>query len=140
MRTLPSRSVRKAWALISFGFLAITLIAVVQFNTTLPFLIGLALLLLIDSLVYGRQFYLLAHNPEEKLDERELKSQYLSYRYSYIALSTIILIIFLSITILNDFTKGIIGNQLPVLSDVLFWTCFYLTLKLPVAIIGWIEK
>jgi hypothetical protein len=137
---MQTQSARKVWGVASFLTLAMAIVLATYTQSVLFILIGLVVLLIVDAVVYGKRFYLLAHNPEEKLDEREHANQSLAYRISYIALSTLVLMAILMLTILNDVTKTLVANNITLIVDAGFWVCFYLTLKIPVAIIGWIEK
>lgn len=135
-----NQQLRRVWAVISFGALALAFIFSIHFNEVLIFLVSLVLLIAADYYVYGKRFYKLAHNPREDLDEREFANQTKAYRYSYMILATGLLLTIVVATIFNDFTRGALADKLPVLENILFIAVFYVTLKLPLVIIGWYEK
>lgn len=140
MNNIHKQNIRRVWGVTSFSLLFISILVSIQLDTVLVSLLTLLALVVIDTLVYGSGFYKLAHNPKEDLDEREFTNQTKAYRYSYMILSTILLLTIVSLTIFNDFTKGFVADRLPLFTDTIFWIVFYITLKLPIAIIGWYEK
>lgn len=88
-------------------------------------------------LYYGTGLWQFGNAPDDQVDERQVQIRNQAYRFAYMGLSTLVLLVFIYFTLANDFHWPIPGSYDQLSS--LFWVTWSFVLTLPSAILAWTE-
>jgi hypothetical protein len=76
--------------------------------------------------------------PDEQLDERQVQTRNQAYRFAYMGVSAVVILLFLYLILANDFWLSMPRSYDQV--SPLFFTVFTFVLVLPSAILAWTES
>lgn len=102
--------------------------------------IGLAIVLFaitMGYLFYKTGLWLFANAPDDQLDERQNVVRNYAYRYAYILMSTLLMLVFAYLMIAVD--SGGWQSNLSMPYTIFFWIISGLILSLPSIILAWME-
>lgn len=139
-RTIPraQRRVAVVLQMISYPliFLLANLLGIWPSVSALLALIGLAGVS--AYLYYNTGLWQFGNAPDDQLDERQLQARNQAYRFAYIGVSTLIVLLMLYLLLADDF-----GLKIPQTFDQVtpfFWTVWAIVMALPSAILAWTES
>ena len=139
-RTIPraQRRVAVVMQLVSYPlvFLVTTLLGIwPSFSTLLGLLVFAGLS---AYLYYNTGLWQFGNAPDDQLDERQVQTRNQAYRFAYIGVSSVVILLFLYLVLAEDFRLNIPHGYDQI--SAVFNTVFTFIMVLPSAILAWTES
>lgn len=88
-------------------------------------------------LYYRTGLWHFGNAPDEQVDERQIQIRNQAYRFAYIGLSTVVLLVIIFITLASDFQWSVPTTYEQL--GPLFWVAWTFVMTLPSSILAWTE-